>query len=642
MKTKTAIISGVILAAVLFAGFSSFFMFPNPTCPAGTVLKNDICVIDADYARNYDYKITGDQAGAGSHTKSELIFTRTTTDEPLVVDSTELTKDLYHTENIMFWDWQIHTLENFVFVSWITSEQTWGDVFLAVSDDYGETFDVKNISQSKNYVFQYKIDFSDEIVYLTWQQNFKTEENRTLQHIYFTKSNDFGKSFGGQTLLSSFDRFAHEFDLESFGDNVFVTWREDVEPSDMYNVWFATSTDKAEWFDKKAKLLAGHVDVDSFDDVLHLTWVSVEDDTEIWYAYSEDLGQTLHSRIVFDADWKLSPYADRPIPKVSAGDEIFIDFEIKNADGEKMHYKIPIIDEDEQEVDWSDITLMKPNSVEFFYYPDPQDKEDTHQLFMLIRLPEWMGGAENDVSAFRAYSAKALDDPCIVKYWPDVGRQRIENPCQGAMYRVIDGAITYGATHRTTAMTALPYLELSIDNNGMMYVEPPTFTPSENGVIAYGRNMSLDEIRENSEFLAESFAKHYPKYPPIPTEFAGYTLSEITPENHSTTVRYLDFPNKVGYVTLIVGTGYIHPDFSKSDVEYWQIGDTEIKITGTAMDEDNDTHEYFRTYEITFRDGYYYMIEGKNIEFLKQSIVSNFFPDFEYDDLFLLSDNIEK
>ncbi|ABX13330.1 hypothetical protein Nmar_1434 [Nitrosopumilus maritimus SCM1] len=46
MKIKITIISGIILAAILFAGFSSSFMFPSPTCPAGTILKNDVCVID--------------------------------------------------------------------------------------------------------------------------------------------------------------------------------------------------------------------------------------------------------------------------------------------------------------------------------------------------------------------------------------------------------------------------------------------------------------------------------------------------------------------------------------------------------------------------------------------------------------------
>jgi len=208
------------------------------------------------------------------------------------------------------------------------------------------------------------------------------------------------------------------------------------------------------------------------------------------------------------------------------------------------------------------------------------------------------------------------------------------------MYRVIDGALTYGATHRSNAMTALPYLELSIDKNGMMYVEPPTFTPSENGVVGFGRNLSLDEIRNNSAFLAESFAKYYPKYPLIPTEFAGYILSEITPENHSTTVRYFDFPNKSGYIAMTVGIqtiGTTYPNSVTSNVEYWQIGDTEIRIGGSAMDTDSNTPESFRTYEIKFRDGYYYLIEGKNLEFLKKSIVSNFFPEFEYDDLFLVS-----
>ncbi|MCV0367676.1 MAG: hypothetical protein K5798_10505 [Nitrosopumilus sp.] len=302
------------------------------------------------------------------------------------------------------------------------------------------------------------------------------------------------------------------------------------------------------------------------------------------------------------------------------------------------------IENKKQDIDWSKITLMEPNSAEFFYYPGPGKDKDPHQLFMLIRLPEWMGGAENDVSAFRAYSAKAIDDPCIVKYWPDVGRQRIENPCQGGMYRVIDGALTYGATHRSTAMTALPYLELTIDKNGMLYVEPPKFTPSENGVVGFGRNLSLDEIRSNSAFLTESFAKHYPKYPSIPTEFAGYVLSEITPENHSTTVKYLDFPNKFGYITMTVGTqtsGTTPLNFATPNVEYWQIGDTVIRISGSAMDKDSNTSESFRTYEIKFKDGYYYTIEGKSLEFLKKSIVASFFPEFEYGDLFLVSSTVK-
>jgi len=45
MKTKIAIISGIIFAAILFTGITSSFMFPGLSCPAGTIVKNDVCVI---------------------------------------------------------------------------------------------------------------------------------------------------------------------------------------------------------------------------------------------------------------------------------------------------------------------------------------------------------------------------------------------------------------------------------------------------------------------------------------------------------------------------------------------------------------------------------------------------------------------
>ena len=302
------------------------------------------------------------------------------------------------------------------------------------------------------------------------------------------------------------------------------------------------------------------------------------------------------------------------------------------------------ISEQTDSVNFDNITIMKPNSVEMFHYPDSSKDADTYRLFMLIRLPEWMGGAANDTSSFRAYSAKALDDPCIVKYWPDEGRQRIENPCQGGMYRVIDGALTYGATHRSTAMTALPYLDLSLDENGTLHVEPPKLTTSENGVLGYGRNISLDEIRSNSAFLVESFAKYHPKYPPIPVEFAGYVLSEISPDKYSITVRYLNFPSKSGSIEMTVGTqsnGVSYPNFAKPNFEHWQIGDAVIRIGGTALDENSDTPEHFRYYVVDFSDGYNYRITGKNLEFIKKEIVANFFPEHEYDDMFLVSSTVK-
>jgi hypothetical protein len=253
---------------------------------------------------------------------------------------------------------------------------------------------------------------------------------------------------------------------------------------------------------------------------------------------------------------------------------------------------------------------------------------------MLIRLPEWMGGAANDTSAFRAYSAKSLDDPCIVKYWPDEGRQDIENPCQGAMYRTVDGAMTYGTIYSSTAMTALPHLDLSMDYSGMLHVEPPKFTKTENGVVGYGRDMTIDEIRNGSKFLIESFAGHYPDYPRIPLEFAGYLLSDIMPEKYHTTIKYLDFQGNAGYITMTIDkqgfgrTGNI--DFTKSNKEFWQVGNTVIKIS--------NINNYYKSYRVQFQTGHdYFTIEGNDLEPIKRSIIKNYFPGYIYDDLFLVS-----
>lgn len=331
MKTKLLIIIAVISSAIILG----------------------IMQLDQDLETgNYQYEIQGNIDGTGIG-KTDLIFTRVNIDEPSNIHTVDLTKDLHYTDIISFLDWNIHSFDNYVFVSWITNEQSWSDVFLAISDDYGKTFDVKNISQSKEYVHQYKIDYSEDTIYFVWQHEFITEENDHINQITFTKSDNFGVSFGQQKLLSTFDKSSYEFDLEAFDDNVFVAWRHDIDSLGEKNIWFATSTNRGEYFEREAKLFGARVDAESFNDILHLTWVSVENDDQVWYAYSEDLGKTLHSRIIFDADWKLSPYAERPIPVITINDEIFIEWEMNNKEGEKTPYQVRIGSDSEKTVSGS-------------------------------------------------------------------------------------------------------------------------------------------------------------------------------------------------------------------------------------------------------------------------------------------------
>ena len=206
-----------------------------------------------------------------------------------------------------------------------------------------------------------------------------------------------------------------------------------------------------------------------------------------------------------------------------------------------------------QTVNFDNVLAMEPDSMELFYYPSPEDGEDRDhfQLFMIIRLPEWLGGNAGDVSAYRVYSTQSVDDQCMVRYWPGDDRQRIENPCRGGFYRAHDGAmtITFGSVPGSPPI-ALPYLELSSDKNGFLFIEPPTFTTTENGVIGVGRDITPQEILEGSQFYIDAYEKAFPEYPDVPMHFSSMMLAEITPIGSGIKVLYSEFTPTAEYMEI--------------------------------------------------------------------------------------------
>lgn len=313
-------------------------------------------------------------------------------------------------------------------------------------------------------------------------------------------------------------------------------------------------------------------------------------------------------------------------------------------------YPVPF--NSESDVDLSQIKPMKPNTKEFFYYPNPEDtaNRDVFQKFVLIRLPEHLGGAADNASAFRAYSALSVGVHCQINYWPDQGRQRMEDPCWGSVYRPIDGLMILGERPVVnTSPIAIPYLDLSIDKNGSLYVEPPEWTMDKNGVIGEGRNITLDQVRQGSQVLVDSYGVTNPHHPSIPIDFAGHVLTQINPSSNKVEVLYHDFsPATWQDITFHISNESAQDQQSfrslaKSDSEFWQINDTVIRIGGSGMDKNSSQPEKFRVYNIEFiLDGFKFAIEGQNLEFMKKSIVSYYFPENNYDDLFLVSSTVEK
>jgi hypothetical protein len=160
------------------------------------------------------------------------------------------------------------------------------------------------------------------------------------------------------------------------------------------------------------------------------------------------------------------------------------------------------------------------------------NKAEAYSRYNLLRLPEWLGGKNNDISSFRAYSAVAISNSCLTHYWGDDGRWRIEDPCHGDMFRPWDGlaiagpvaeGISHGMVDRT-GQAALANMDLAVDSEGYIVAFKPD--PAKNGVIGSGR--SIDEGRSSAAMLAA--ASKYAGYDlPFPASITGYRLATIGP-----------------------------------------------------------------------------------------------------------------
>ncbi len=131
------------------------------------------------------------------------------------------------------------------------------------------------------------------------------------------------------------------------------------------------------------------------------------------------------------------------------------------------------------------------NSSQAIRYPSTGDRvldEEPFRRWQFIRLPPEYGGDKEDVSAFRAYSMVCLHLWCLWRFWPDEGRKRGECPCHGSMYDARTGKAFAGpASLQSPPSNVLPRLDLEVDDKGGIWINPPVFSATANGIVGYGR-----------------------------------------------------------------------------------------------------------------------------------------------------------
>ena len=177
---------------------------------------------------------------------------------------------------------------NKIYLAWVDNSNGYKQVFLRSSVDDGKTFG-ERISLSNDMVNASNVDIysNDKHVFTVWQQS-----NSTHSSIALRSSNDMGKSFGSETILSEYSSNSYP---KVFADeyNLYISWNVDADnrfnPSVIQDqkevmgfepgIYFIKSEDLGKTFSSQVKFDnndsfdSGKSQVSVFDKYVYITWV---------------------------------------------------------------------------------------------------------------------------------------------------------------------------------------------------------------------------------------------------------------------------------------------------------------------------------------------------------------------------------
>ena len=198
---------------------------------------------------------------------------------------------------------------NNVYLTWVDNSNGHKQVFLRTSDNGGKTFGESQLL-SNDYVNASNVDVysNDKHVFVVWQQT-----NSTHSSVALRVSDNLGKSFGSEKILSDYSRDSYP---KVFADerNVYVSWNVDADnrfhprviqeqeglTGNKPGIYFIKSEDLGKSFsgpvrfDYEDSFANGKSQVSAFDNYVYVTWVqrdSVNKLGDLFTAKSSDGGQ---------------------------------------------------------------------------------------------------------------------------------------------------------------------------------------------------------------------------------------------------------------------------------------------------------------------------------------------------------------
>ena len=122
------------------------------------------------------------------------------------------------------------------------------ELVILVSQDYGETFEFTNLSNTANKLsWNARIKVSEPNIFVTWNEMITNQSD-----VFFSKSSDHGKSFSRPINLSNSSLNTVDSALGVFENNLYIVWNDMTKRST--NIFFAKSEDDGETFGKPINL----------------------------------------------------------------------------------------------------------------------------------------------------------------------------------------------------------------------------------------------------------------------------------------------------------------------------------------------------------------------------------------------------
>jgi hypothetical protein len=294
---------------------------------------------------------------------------------------------------------------NSVYVTWIEDENAninEEDVFIAVSDDNGQTFNTTRLSiadpNGPTAAFNIKspVVFGNK-VYVTWTE--AEDANTSYHDAFIAVSNDAGQTFDTKRLSNpdpNGPTYATSISEPVIsGDNVYVTWTEDEDSNSFFiqDVFIAVSNDNGATFKNATRLSipdpsgptavsgigVSKLPVISGDNV-YVTWIEDEyagtDRKDAFIAVSNDNGTSFNTTKLSIVDENGPTNADRINNPVVSGDNVYVTWiEDENSFTNKNDIFIAVSNDNGVTFNTTKLSITDPNG--------PTDDENHHNLDVL-------------------------------------------------------------------------------------------------------------------------------------------------------------------------------------------------------------------------------------------------------------------